>query len=286
MLAVCLRQHLLVTAAAGVLALTPAAATAALSDAFSPGPRLDLALELDYRGRYLTSEHVLRDEPPPDRLGQEQLADTKDRVAREYVRELTDALFDEMLEIFPLFEAIERRYEALTTFRFFQSDGNGADDGADNAAARSASRPDGAAPDRHALRSSRAAPDRVPVRWVEAGYPAAAGAALPDEPEGSVGWSGAGGSRVVSGGGGADESPARVPITVRFRLNAGLDRVAPSVEVTRGSLRYRVSFDAARERVEVKVTRRLWDVLDFELVHAEVLGHDGSESRLAITLPF
>ncbi len=223
------RPRLLAVAAAGVVTLTPAAAAAALRDAFSPGPRLDLALEFDYRGRYLTPEHVLRDEPPPDRIGREQLAEAKEQVAREYVRELTDSLLDEMLETFPIFATLGRRYEALTTFRFFTGD------------ARRGARDGGATP---------------------------------------------GLFRAFPGGGAVGELPARIPITLRFRLNAGLDRVSPSVEVMRGILRCRVSFDAARDRLEVLLARRLWKSLDLELVHAEALGGGGSESRLAITLAF
>ncbi len=280
----CLRPHLAGAVVAGVFALTPSAAPAALSDAFSPGPRLDLALELDYRGRYLTAEHVLRDEPPPDRFGQEQLADAKAEVARAYVRGLTDALLDEVVATFPLFETLERRYQQLTTFRLFQTDGNGVDD----TAARGAAGLDGAASGRR-LRPSRAA-DRGPGEEWKSGYAPSAGAlGDPETPRGgSGGWPGGSAAGAAAGlfRAAARDGEVPVPVTVRFRLNAGIDRVAPSVEVTRGRLRCRVSFDAARERVEVTLARRFRELLDFELVYAEELGGGGTESRLAITLPF
>ncbi len=105
--------------AAGVLALTAPAAAAAMSDVFSPGPRLDLAAELDYRGRYLSVDDVEHDAPPPDRVGREQLGDAKARVARHYVRELGYSLADEVLASFPGLAELDRRYNEATTFRFF-----------------------------------------------------------------------------------------------------------------------------------------------------------------------
>jgi hypothetical protein len=112
------------TLAAGAIALTAPAAAAAMSDVFSPGPRLDLAVELDYRSRYLSVDDMEHDAPPPDRFGREQLGDAKARVARHYVQELGNALADEVLESFPGLAEIERRYDELTTFRFFLRKGS------------------------------------------------------------------------------------------------------------------------------------------------------------------
>ncbi len=123
--------------AAGAIALTPSAAAAAMLDVFSPGPRLDLAAELEYRGRYLSIDDMEHDAPPPDRFGREQLGDAKARLARHYVQELGSALADEARETLPGLAELERRYDELTTFRFFPrkgAAGAGASGGAPGAA--------------------------------------------------------------------------------------------------------------------------------------------------------
>ncbi len=114
--------HLQATLAASVILLAPAGAAAGMSDVFSPGPRLDLAVELDYRSRYLSVDDMERDAPPPDRVGRERLGDAKARVAREYVRMLTDRLAETMLGSVPVRAELERRYDELTTFRVFRSE--------------------------------------------------------------------------------------------------------------------------------------------------------------------
>ncbi len=106
-----------VALAAGVVAFAPTPAAAAMSDLFPTGRGLDAALELEYRSHYLTADHVARDEPPPDRYGRERLDDAKARVAREQVRLLQDRFVGEVLDSLPHLAELERRLEALTTFR-------------------------------------------------------------------------------------------------------------------------------------------------------------------------
>jgi hypothetical protein len=103
--------------ATGVLAVTPAWASAAMSEVLGVKPHVDLAVELEYRTRFLSPDHQLRDEAPPDRIGRERLDDARERVAREYVRRLTDAVADEMLDSLPFISGLERRYDRATTYR-------------------------------------------------------------------------------------------------------------------------------------------------------------------------
>jgi hypothetical protein len=146
--------------ATGVLAVTPAAASAAMSEVLGVKPQVDLAVELDYRTRFLSPEHQLREEAPPDRIGRERLDDARERVAREYVRRLTDAVADEMLDSLPFMSRLERRYDRVTTYRL---------DSPDPAAAAA----DGASPDgpsegrgpRLELPAARATDDSTTVRF-------------------------------------------------------------------------------------------------------------------------
>lgn len=209
--------HLQATLAATVILVTPVLATAGVSDVFSPGPRLDLAVELDYRSRYLSVDDLERDAPPPDWLGRERLGDAKARVTREYARMMADRLVGELVESVPLFAELGRHYDRLTTFRFARHETAGAGRASDSG----------------------------------------------DEPP---------------------DGPA-APLTVRLRLNVGLDRIAPAVEATRGPLRGRLAFEASREQLELTLAGPIWKSLGLELSGAESLG-GGSRLRLAVTLPF
>lgn len=95
---------------AGVMALAPLPAAASIADVFSPGPRLDLAVELEYRTRFLTSDGPFVNDGPADRIGRERLDDARARVARAYLYGLRHALSDEALDWFPLFRMVEQRY--------------------------------------------------------------------------------------------------------------------------------------------------------------------------------
>jgi hypothetical protein len=106
--------------AAACLALPAEPARAALAEAFSADPRIDLAVQLSLRGGYLSPEHMLRDEPPPDRVGRERLDDAKADAARSYVRRVDDDLLREATVGLPGLADLERRYEALRTLGVFR----------------------------------------------------------------------------------------------------------------------------------------------------------------------
>jgi hypothetical protein len=106
------------TLAAGPVGLVPRPAVAALADAFAGEPGVDLAVELSFRGGYLSPDHALRDEPSPDRVGRERLADAKEEVARGYISRLDDRVVEELVGSLPGLAELERRYRNLLTFRF------------------------------------------------------------------------------------------------------------------------------------------------------------------------
>jgi hypothetical protein len=105
------------TLAAGPVGFAPRPAVAALADAFSGESGVDLGVELSFRGGYLSPDHALRDEPSPDRVGRERLADAKEEVARGYINRLDDRLVRELVGSLPGLAELERRYRNLLTFR-------------------------------------------------------------------------------------------------------------------------------------------------------------------------
>jgi hypothetical protein len=106
---------LLVLAALG--AGTAGRALAAVPDAFSRGPRIDVEDAVDYRWHYLNPDDAGRGDAPPDRVGRERLAETRGRIARSAIQRLGHDVTDELSEDVPGVAAVRERYDHLTTFR-------------------------------------------------------------------------------------------------------------------------------------------------------------------------
>lgn len=96
--------------AAGVIVLAPSPCAASIAQLFGPGPRIDLALELDYRSRFLNDDAMLTGDAPADRVARERVDDLRVQIARVYLDRVADAMADEVVDRVPLFRALEQRY--------------------------------------------------------------------------------------------------------------------------------------------------------------------------------
>lgn len=112
-----MRRRWLACTLGGVLAAAPVDTRGDVAEVFSSPRRIDPAIEIDYRIHFPTPDHLERFEVPADRVGRERVDDARSRVARAYLREITDALADEAVERLPLLAHLQRRYDELTTFR-------------------------------------------------------------------------------------------------------------------------------------------------------------------------
>lgn len=107
---------------AGAIVLTPSPAHPSIADVFAPGPRVDLAIELDYRSRFLAPDAVVTTQAAADRVGRERLDDSRSRVARAYLDRLGEELADEMIDQVPLLRLIEERYRRYADVRLAGDD--------------------------------------------------------------------------------------------------------------------------------------------------------------------
>lgn len=107
---------------AGAICLVPSPLLAALADVFVPGPRVDLAVELDYRSRFQSPGAAAAMSAAADRVGRERLDDSRARVARAYLDRLGDELADEVIEQVPLLRRLEARYRRHATLKIAGDD--------------------------------------------------------------------------------------------------------------------------------------------------------------------
>lgn len=82
-------------------------------------PGIDADLVIQYRGQYLSPDSFSEDEPVADRLGREQLANLKEKVAYEQAREVADVALEQFLKASPVFIEIDRFDESRRLEEFF-----------------------------------------------------------------------------------------------------------------------------------------------------------------------
>ncbi|HEX7124286.1 MAG TPA: hypothetical protein VF406_00735 [Thermodesulfobacteriota bacterium] len=113
---------------AGAICLVPSPLHASLADVFVPGPRVDLAIELDYRTRFLSPGAATAASAAAGGIGRERLDDSRARVARAYLDRLGDELADELIEQVPLLSLLEARYRRHASLRLAGDDPDAADE--------------------------------------------------------------------------------------------------------------------------------------------------------------
>lgn len=104
--------------AAGVLIVIASPAQAGnITDVFTSEPRIDLALELEYRSWYLAPDFGLSGHLPADRIGRERFEDARRRVARAYLDVLGDGIADALVDQIPFAQALEQRYRKYSAVK-------------------------------------------------------------------------------------------------------------------------------------------------------------------------